>query len=194
MIPFGILVLLLAAPPPPTLTPASTPALGPAATPVVAKPRSLADVARENRERAEKGEKKEGTFSVAGGGEVALPDEISGAPPVTARRGKTKAGAAGQVGPTEEAGTSGSDETTWKNRAQRLREELDAARKAQADEEARRAQLLTTARNSDEMMKFAEEIQRRVNVCRLRVAAAQEQLDALPEEARKAGVNPGAIR
>ena len=191
---FGILVLLLAAPPPPTPTPASAPALGPAATPVVVKPRSLADVARENRERAGKGEKKEGTFSVAGGGEVVLPEESSGAPPVAARRGKAKAGVAGQAGPTEEAATSGSDETTWKNRAQRLREELDAARKAQADEEARRAQLLTTARNSDEMMKFAEEIQRRVNVCRLRVAAAQKQLDALPEEARKAGVNPGAIR
>ena len=191
---FGILVLLLAAPPPPTPTPASAPALGPAATPVVVKPRSLADVARENRERAQKGEKKEGTFSVAGGGEVVLPEESSGAPPVAARRGKAKAGVAGQAGPTEEAATSGSDETTWKNRAQRLREELDAARKAQADEEARRTQLLTTARNSDEMMKFAEEIQRRVNVCRLRVAAAQKQLDALPEEARKAGVNPGAIR
>jgi hypothetical protein len=187
MTPFGILVFLLAAPPPPT----PTPALGPAATPVVVKPRSLADVARENRERAEKGEKKEGTFSVAGGGEVAMSDDVSGPPPPSAKRGKAKAAT---TGPAEEAGTSGPDETYWKNRAQRLRDELDAARKAQSDEEARRAQLLTTARNSDEMVKFAEEIQKRVNVCRLRVEAARKQLDALPEEARKAGVNPGAIR
>ncbi len=194
MIPSGIVVLLLAVPAPPT--PTAAPALGPAATPVVVKPRSLADVARENRERAEKGEKKEGTFSVSGGGEVAGPDDISSPPPATPKRGKTKAGAAGPAGPAPalEAGAAGPDEATWKSRAQRLREELDAARKAQADEEARRAQLLTKARNSEEMMKFAEEIQQRVNVCRLRVESARKQLEALPEEARKAGVSPGAIR
>ncbi len=177
---FGILVLLLAAAPTPT------PVLGAAPTPVVVKPRSLADVARENRERAEKGEKKEGTFSVSGGGEVLLPDEISGAPPGV--KGRGKAGAAGV------AGNAGPDEAYWKNRAQRLRDELDTARKAQSDEEARRSQLLTKARSSDEMAKFAEEIQRRVIICRARVEAARKQLDALPEEARKAGVNPGAIR
>lgn len=184
---FGILVLLLAAAPTPT------PVLGAAPTPVVVKPRSLADVARENRERVERGEKKEGTFSVSGGGEVSLPDEISGAPPGVKGRGKAGTvpkGSAAAGG----AGLSGPDETYWKNRAQRLRDELDAARKAQSDEEARRSQLLTKARSSDEMAKFAEEIQRRVIICRARVEAAQKQLDTLPEEARKAGVNPGAIR
>ena len=187
----GLLALLLAAAPTPT------PLVGAASKPVVAKPRSLADVARENRERAEKGEKKEGTFSIAGGGVVPRPEDFPGGPqpaPATTRR-TTRVAASSASGGQAAAGAGASaDEDAYRKRAQRLRDELDEARRAEAAEQARRAQVLTKARNSDEIAKFAEEIQRRENICRIRVAAAKKELDALPEEARKAGVNPGAVR
>jgi len=186
----GLLALLLAAAPTPT------PLVGAVSKPVVAKPRSLADVARENRERAEKGEKKEGTFSIAGGGVVPRPEDFPGSPqPAATKRPTTRVAASSPSGGEAAAGAGASAEVdAYRKRAQRLRDELDEARRAEAAEQARRAQVLTKARNSDEIAKFAEEIQRRENVCRLRVAAAKKELDALPEEARKAGVNPGAVR
>jgi hypothetical protein len=153
----------------------------PVPTPVSSKPRSLADVARENKAR---GEKKAGTFSIAGGGEVApVPEEPS------ALTGS------GRPRPTPSPSTaSGADEAYWRGRAQRLRNEVESARRAEADEQARLRDALTKARNSEEMLKFADEIRRQVSICGARVESARRQLDALPEEARRAGANPGWVR
>jgi hypothetical protein len=173
----GTLFALLAAAAPENPSPVATPA----PTPVSSKPRSLADVARENKAR---GEKKAGTFSIAGGGEVApVPEEPS------ARTGSGRP----RPAPSPSA-AAGADEATWRGRAERLRDEVESARRAEAEEQARLQDTLTRARNSEEMLKFAEEIRRRVSVCRARVESAQRQLDALPEEARRAGANPGWIR
>jgi hypothetical protein len=172
MLAHGLLALLVVAgaeAPPPT------------ATPVSSKPRTLADVARENRLR---GEKKAGTFSVSGGGDVAtVPEE---AVPATAPGGRRRARASAAAG--------GGDEVYWRERAQKLRDEVENARRAEAEEAARLRDVLTRPRNNEEMLKFAEEIRRRQGTCRLRVEAARKQLEALPEEARKAGANPGWVR
>ncbi len=153
----------------------------PTATPVSSKPRTLADVARETRL---KGEKKSGTFSVAGGGEVAPAPENP--LPATAPGGRR---------PARPAAAAGSgDEAYWRGRAQKLRNEVESARRADAEEAARLREVLTRPRNNEEMLKFAEEIRRRQGTCRLRVEAARKQLEALPEEARKAGADPGWVR
>ena len=177
----GTVFALLAAAAPEAPTPVPTLAAMPAATPVSSKPRSLADVARENKAR---GEKKEGTFSIAGGGEVApIPEETA---PVTAS-GRTRRTPAASA-------ASGADETYWRGRAQRLREELESARRDQAEADARLQAALTKAHNSEEMLKIAEEIRKQGKVCRLRAESARKRLDALPEEARRSGANPGWVR
>jgi hypothetical protein len=151
----------------------------PTPTPVSSKPRTLADVARENKAR---GEKKAGTFSVAGGGEVdPVPEEPS----------KGRASAASTSTP---GGATGGDEAYWRGRAQKLREELESARREEAEGDARLREALTKARNSEEMAKFADEIRRQATICRIRAESARKQLDALPEEARRAGASPGWIR
>lgn len=163
------------------LVAAAPEAPSPVPTPVSSKPRSLADVARENKAR---GEKKQGTFSIAGGGEVATVPEV--AAPVTAS-GRTRRT---QVAPAD----AGGDEAYWRGRAQRLREELESARRDEAEANARLQAALTKAHNSEEMTKFAEEVRQNQKVCRLRAESARQRLDALPEEARQSGANPGWVR
>ncbi len=175
MLSFGLLALLL-------LAGADTPAPSPTATPVSSKPRSLADVVRENRAR---GEKKSGTFSIAGGGDVAPGSENS--PPAAVPGGRRPAARRAPA-------PGGGDEAYWRGRAQLLREEVESAQRTEAEEAARLREVLTRPYNSEEMVKFAEEIRRRQGVCRLRVESARRQLDALPEEARRAGANPGWLR
>jgi hypothetical protein len=173
MLSFALLAFLLLA---------GADAPSPTATPVSSKPRSLADVVRENRAR---GEKKSGTFSIAGGGDVAPASENS--LPAAVPGGRRPA-----ARPAPAPG--GGDEAYWRGRAQRLREEVESAQRTEAEEAARLREVLTKPRNSEEMLQFAEEIRRRQGVCRLRVESARRQLDALPEEARKAGANPGWLR
>ncbi|HUM01566.1 MAG TPA: hypothetical protein VL084_04725 [Thermoanaerobaculia bacterium] len=153
----------------------------PVPTPVSSKPRSLADVARENKAR---GEKKAGTFSVAGGGEVApVPEEPA------ARTGSGRPRSTPNPSPA-----SGTDEAHWRERAQRLRDELESARRDEAEADARLQAAFTKAHNSEEMLKIAEEIRKQARVCRLRAESARQRLEALPEEARQAGANPGWVR
>jgi len=173
MLRFGLLALLLLA---------GADAPSPTATPVSSKPRSLADVVRENRAR---GEKKSGTFSIAGGGDVAPASQNS----ITATANGGQRPAARPV-----PAPGGGDEAYWRGRAQRLREEVESAQRTEAEEAARLREVRTKPRNSEDMLKFAEEIRRRQGVCRLRVESARRQLDALPEEARRAGANPGWLR
>jgi hypothetical protein len=175
------LFAFLAAAGPAAPTPAPTPVPTPAPTPVSSKARSLADVARENKAR---GEKKSGTFSIAGGGEVAPVPEGTPSATEPAQTRRTPGASA----------AAGADEAYWRGRAQKLREEMESARRDEAEADARLQTALTKAHNSEEMVKFAEEVRKHARVCRVRAESARQRLDALPEEARQAGANPGWVR
>jgi hypothetical protein len=162
------------------LTSAPTPAATPTPAPVVVagtgQTRTLADVARE-RKLGVKGVKG-GTMSVAGA-------PVSGAV-------SRASGAAGAAVPAVGADA---EETAWRQRNADARGELAAAQAAlaQADASLPAAAAIGWGARASAAMQYQVR-EGTLLPYRTRVADAQARVNALPEEARKAGAQPGWVR
>jgi hypothetical protein len=165
----ALAVLLLAvAAGTPAPTPTSTPA--PVAKAETGQTRTLSDIARE-RKLGKKGVPG-GTLSVAG------------APIPKAAQASIAAGH-----------TVDAEEAMWTKRNADARDELDAAQAALWQADAALPPAVAYGYGARASAAIQNQIRESTLLpYRTRVAAAQAKVDALPEEARKAGAQPGWVR
>lgn len=153
-------------------TPTSTPA--PVTATANGQTRTLADVARE-RKLGKKGARG-GTLSVSGA-------PVSGA-------------SVPQGGPAEVKPAAGADaeEAAWRQRSADARTELAAAQAALGQAEAALPIINVGTRPNAANVILKQNRDAALLPYRTRVSDAQARVNALPEEARKAGAAPGWVR
>jgi hypothetical protein len=163
-------------------SPAPTPTQTPA--PVVAatngQTRTLADIARE-RKLGKKGVQG-GTLSVSGA-------PVSGVP-VSAAPVSQASGA-----PLAKPAAVADEETVWRQRNADARGELAAAQAALAQADASLPAAVAYGRGARASAAIQNQVREGTLLpYRARVEEAQARVNALPEEARKAGAQPGWVR
>jgi hypothetical protein len=159
-------------------TPAATPTPAPVVKAESGQTRTLADVARE-RKLGKKGVVG-GTLSVAGA-------PVSGGSAPVSRSSGAPGAAAQPAGPDEE--------TYWRQRNADARAELAAANEALGRVEASIPSYSFSGRGSGAAAAISNQVREgTLAPYKARVAEAAARVNALPEEARRAGAQPGWVR